>query len=218
MYLPRVPEQPDRRGQRFDNPVTGESALVLTDPRTHPDGVLVVHLVVSPGGRVAAPHRHATLTERFLVLDGQVNFTIDGEEHRLGPGERAEVPPHALHDWWQVGPEPAEVLVEVTPGERFVEMVGSMYGLARDGKVDGKGMPRPLQLAVSARAYRDVIEFTKPPPLLQAIVLGPLAALGRARGLRPHYEEYVETDVVVEPEPRALAALDASGRLAPEPA
>ncbi len=104
MYLPGVSAPPDRRGQRFDNPVTGESALVLTDPGTHPEGVL------------------------------------------------------------------------------------------------------------------DAIEFTKPPPLLQAAILGPLAALGRARGLRPNYEEYLETDVVVEPDPQALAALDANGRLAPAPA
>jgi hypothetical protein len=29
-----------RRGQSFENPVTGERAIVITDPLDHPEGVL----------------------------------------------------------------------------------------------------------------------------------------------------------------------------------
>jgi hypothetical protein len=105
------------------------------------------------------------------------------------------------------------VVVEVTPGDRFVEMVGTFYGLARDGRCDAKGVPRPLQLAVSARAYRDVLVVASPPPAVQALLFGPLAALGRARGLRPSYERHLSSDEVVDPDPRALALLDADGRL-----
>ena len=47
-----------RRGQVFENPVTGERAVVLTDPLEHPERVLVAHLYVEPGGRVAVAHRH----------------------------------------------------------------------------------------------------------------------------------------------------------------
>jgi hypothetical protein len=32
-------------------------------------------------------------------------------------------------------------MVEVNPGDRFVEMVGTMFGLARDGKVNDRGIP-----------------------------------------------------------------------------
>jgi hypothetical protein len=85
-----------------------------------------------------------------------------------------------VHDWWQVGDEVAEVVVEVAPGERFVAMIGTMFGLARDGKSDRKGLPKPLQLAVTARDYRDVMELASPPPAVQAPIFGPLAALGRA--------------------------------------
>ncbi len=208
----------DRRGQVFANPVTGERAVVLTDPRMHPQRVLVSHLYVTPGGRVSIAHRHPTITERFHVIAGRVGFLIGEERRELGPGEEAEVPPGTLHDWWQVGAETAEVVVEVTPGDRFVEMVGTFYGLARDGKSDAKGVPRPLQLAVSARGYRDVMEVASPPRTVQALLFGPLAALGRARGLQPSYERYVESDEVVEPEPRALALVDEDGRLRSTPA
>jgi quercetin dioxygenase-like cupin family protein len=208
-----VSEPRDRRGQVFSNPVTGERAVILTDPRDHPQRVLVSHLYVAPGGRVAVAHRHPTILERFHVIAGRVGFLVGEERRELGPGEEAEVPPGTLHDWWQIGEEPAEVVVEVTPGDRFVEMIGTFYGLARDGRSDAKGMPRPLQLAVCARGYRDVMEVASPPAAVQALLFGPLAAFGRARGLQPSYERYLSSDEVVEPDPRALALVDADGRL-----
>lgn len=202
-----------RRGQTFDNPVTGERVVMLTDPDDHPEGVLVAHLFVKPGGRVAAPHFHPTLRERFHVLAGQVGFRIGEEERQLGPGEAAEVPAGTVHDWWQVGPDEAEVVAEVDPGARFVEMVGTIFGLARDGKSDRRGLPRPLQLAVTASAYQDTMVIVSPPPALQRIVFAVLAPLGRALGRRPVYEQYLSTSDVVEPDPAALAMLDGSGRL-----
>jgi mannose-6-phosphate isomerase-like protein (cupin superfamily) len=202
-----------RRGEVYENPVTGERAVVLTDPYEHPESVLVAHLLVAPGGRVALAHRHPESRERFHVLAGQVGFRIGDGERTLGPGDSAEVPVETIHDWWQVGRETASVVVEVDPGERFVEMVGTFFGLARDGKVDRKGMPHPLQLAVTASAYRETMVPASPPVAVQRLVFGILAPIGRASGRKPTYEEYLHTDEVVDPDPAALALLDASGRL-----
>lgn len=202
-----------RQGEVYENPVTGERAVVLTDPYEHPESVLVAHLLVAPGGRVALAHRHPESRERFHVLAGQVGFRIGDGERTLGPGDSAEVPVETIHDWWQVGQESASVVVEVDPGERFVEMVGTFFGLARDGKVDRKGMPHPLQLAVTASAYRETMVPASPPVAVQRLAFGILAPIGRARGLKPTYEEYLHTADVVDPDPAALALLDASGRL-----
>ena len=199
----------------FENPVTGERVVVLTDARTHPEQVLVSHLFIRPGGRVAAAHVHPTVDERFLVLSGQVGFLIGGRKRTLGPGEGASVPARVVHDWWQVGDDEAEVLVEVVPGVRFAEMVGSMFGLARDGKVNKKGLPDPLQLAVMGHEYGDVIQFTKPPPIVQKLTIPPMAALGRRRGRKPMYPEYLEAGPTAAPDPAALAHLTPDGRLKP---
>jgi len=147
------------------------------------------------------------------VLRGEVGFLIGDEEEVLGPGRAAEVPAGVFHDWWQVGDEEAEVVVEVNPGARFVEMVGTFYGLARDGKVDKKGLPRPLQLALSAKAYSDTMVVAKPPAWVQSIAFGALAPIARMRGLKPTYEEYLTSDVVVEPDPAALELIREDGRL-----
>ncbi len=202
-----------RRGQVIENPVTGERAINLTDPEVHPERVLVAQLHVEPGGRVAAAHRHPVITERFHVLSGEVGFLLGDREETLGAGGEAEVPAGTLHDWWQVGEEPAEVVVEVDPGDRFVEMVGTLFGLARDGKVDSRGLPHPLQLAVTVHAYRDVMVLASPPVWVQSVAFGILAPIGRALGRKPSYPEYLTSDVVVEPDPAALALLDESGRL-----
>jgi quercetin dioxygenase-like cupin family protein len=203
----------DRRGEVFENPTTGERVVILTDPNEHSNRVLVAHLFVAPGGRVAAEHLHPTITERFHVIRGQVAFMIDGRERVLASGDSARVPPGVRHDWWQVGAETAEVVVEVAPGDRFVEMVGTLFGLARDGKVNPKGLPSLLQLAVTASAYRDVMIIASPPPWLQRPVFFVLAQIGHAAGLKPCYQQYLSSDEIVEPASDALALLTEDGRL-----
>jgi mannose-6-phosphate isomerase-like protein (cupin superfamily) len=202
-----------RRGQVFINPVTGERAVLLTDPETHPDRSLVTHLFVRPGGRVAAPHLHPGATERFHVLAGRVGFLVGGRQSELEGGQWCEVPPGTAHDWWQIGDEEAQVLVEVTPGDRFTRLVGTTFGLARDGSVDARGLPHLLQAAVSLTAYRDTIVFTSPPPLVQRVLFGALAPLGRLLGKQPVYPEYLFSRTLAEPLPEALALLDERGRL-----
>lgn len=79
----------------FENPVTGERVVLLTDPRQHPEEALVAHLFVRPGGRVAAPHLHPTIQERFNVRKGQVGFLVGEwepvEAEDPNPGALAEV-------------------------------------------------------------------------------------------------------------------------------
>jgi quercetin dioxygenase-like cupin family protein len=204
-----------RRGQVFENPATGERVVILIDPDEHPERVLVAHLSVRPGGRVATEHFHPTLTERFHVIRGEVGFLIDGEERTLSAGEGATVPQGVRHDWWQVGTETAEVVVEVAPGDGFVEMIGTLFGLARDGRVNRRGLPGLLQLAVIANAYRDVLVITSPPPAAQRPLFLLLASVGHTVGLKAVYPEYLTSDKVVEPSADALALLTDDGRLKP---
>jgi hypothetical protein len=79
--------------------------------------------------------------------------------------------------------------VEITPGERFVHMIETFFGLARLGHTDGKGMPYPLQLALTAREFNDVIVFRSPPLALQRVIFGALAPIARWRGYRATYPQ-----------------------------
>ena len=204
---------PAGRGQVFDNPITGEHVVVLTDPYTNPGRALVTELTARPGARVSGPHIHPVSIERFHVVRGTVRFAIGGTERLLGPGEYAEVPEGVVHDWWQVGDEEARVVVEVAPGDRFAEIARTMIGLVRDGKGTRRGGPSFLQLAVIMREYHGVFVMASPPPWVQRLLFAALAPVGRLMGLRASYPKYLESADIEEPAAEALALLDEHGRL-----
>jgi quercetin dioxygenase-like cupin family protein len=196
------------RGDVGVNPVTGERSVVLVGTGDGRGDRLAAHLRISPGGAVAGAHYHPSLTERFRVLSGQLEVSLDGERRTLEAGADVTIAPGTVHDWWNASDEPTEVLVDVSPGRRFELMVTTLWGLGRAGKTNSKGMPGRLQLAVIGHEFSDVIRFTKPPALVQKAVFGPLAALGRARGYRPMYPEYLEPQGHEEPDPKLVALVE----------
>jgi quercetin dioxygenase-like cupin family protein len=188
------------RGWTSENPVTGERGIVLEAPQENPQRRLVAEMHVRPGGAVVGEHLHPAIVERFEVLGGQLGVSLDGERSSLGPGDAIEVRPGRWHDWWQEGDEKAIVRVEVTPADRFVELIRTLFGLAVDGKTNAKGMPSPLQLVAIAAEFDDVIVFRRPPRRVQRIAFGALAPLARARGYRGIYPRYAEAGSMGTPE------------------
>ena len=72
-------------------------------------------------------------------------------------------------------------------------MIETLFGLARLGHVNGKGMPHPLQLALFAREFSDVIVFRSPPLAVQRAIFGALAPLAHWRGYRATYPHISRT-------------------------
>jgi quercetin dioxygenase-like cupin family protein len=188
------------RGYVSENPVTGERAIVLEAPQDNAERRLAVELHVRPGGAVAGEHRHPAITERFEVLEGRLGVSLDGRRSSLGAGGAVEVAPGRWHDWWQEGPGKAIVRVEVTPGDRFIEVIRTLFGLAVDGRTNAKGMPGPLQMVAIAAEFDDVVTFKRPPRLVQRALFGSLAPLARARGYRGIYPRYAEAGSMGTPE------------------
>lgn len=188
------------RGWTSENPVTGERSIVLEAPQDNPARRLVAELHVRPGGAVAGEHLHPAIVERFEVIEGRLGVSLDGRRSSLGPGGAVDVPPGRWHDWWQEGDEKAIVRVEVTPGDRFVEVIRTLFGLAIDGRTNAKGMPSPLQLIAIAAEFDDVVIFRRPPRLVQRLLFGALAPLAHARGYRGVYPRYSDAGSMGSPE------------------
>jgi hypothetical protein len=66
-------------------------------------------------------------------------------------------------------------------------MIETLFGLAREGHVNSKGMPNLLQLALTAQEFSDVIVLRKPPPSVQRVVFDALGPIARRRGYRATY-------------------------------
>jgi quercetin dioxygenase-like cupin family protein len=206
-----------KAGDVVENPVTGERAVVRIGTEQTGGELLVVALYIRPGGAVMGEHVHSAIEERFTVLCGQVGFRLSGREAIAELGKTLIVPAGMPHDWWNAGPEEALVRVEIRPAARFEAMILNAFGLGQDGKVNRKGMPNLLQLAVFAREFDDVIRFTRPPRVVQRVLFGMLAPVARLLGFRGSYPEYLARGPTgfVEVEPMDVAAALADVRAAP---
>ena len=185
--------RPIEPGDVLENPVTGEHAVVLELPWRNTESRAVAELTALPGARVVGEHLHPALHERFSVLRGELTVVRNGGHSVLRAGESADIEPGVWHDWWNEGQEDAVVRVEITPGERFVYMIETLFGLAREGHVNAKGMPNPLQLALTAQEFSDVIVFRRPPRPVQRLVFGALTPIAKRRGYRATYPSLSRT-------------------------
>jgi quercetin dioxygenase-like cupin family protein len=152
--------RPGRRG--LENPFTGERATILELPHTNSEGRATAELTALVRSRVAGEHRHPALVERFIVLEGELTLKLNGQTSILREGDTGVIEPGVWHDWRNASDSDARARVEVTPGERFAHMIETMFGLARLGHTNAQGMPPPLQLALTAREFSDVIVFRSP--------------------------------------------------------
>jgi quercetin dioxygenase-like cupin family protein len=159
----------------------------------NPDHRLVAELVALVGSRVAGEHRHPAMVERFTVLEGELIVKRDGRTSILREDQTGVFERGVWHDWWNGSDRDARVRVEAIPGERFAHGIETLFGLARLGHTNTKGMPHPLQLALFAQEFSDVVVFRRPPPAVQRAFFGALAPIARRRAYRSTYPQLSRT-------------------------
>src|SRR5262245_40509627 len=116
-----------KAGEVYENPVTGERAVVRIGTEETGGELLVVDLYIRPGGAVLGEHLHPAIEERFTVLRGRVGFRLSGRESTAEPGVRLIAPAGVPHDWWNAGPEEALLRVEVRPAARFGAAISTSF-------------------------------------------------------------------------------------------
>ena len=63
-----------------------------------------------------APHWHQEMIEGFYILEGAIDFEIDGKHRRASPDEFVIVRPRTVHTFSVDSNDPAEFLVQISPG------------------------------------------------------------------------------------------------------
>jgi quercetin dioxygenase-like cupin family protein len=172
------------------HPVTGERIVFRKRARDTAGELMEMTLYLAPSGFIAAAHVHPEQEERFEVSGAPVTFRVAGKERVYQPGEVAVVPKGVPHVWWNSSDREVVTLVQFRPALDTETFFETFFGLARDGKVNARGLPNPLQMMVFARDFRR--EMQLPPPAQQ--LLGPIAMLlapvARAMGYRGRYDRY----------------------------
>jgi quercetin dioxygenase-like cupin family protein len=176
-----------RKGDRLENPVTGEILIFHRTSRETDGEAVLVETIVRPDGFVAAAHLHPNQAERFEVLEGRLGLRVGDQELLAEPGDVVTVEPGTPHRFWNAGETEARFLCEVSPALEFESLIETMFRLAAEGKTNRKGMPNPLRLAVIARSHFETVRLPFPPAWLQRLGLALGAPVGRLLGYRPTF-------------------------------
>jgi hypothetical protein len=81
----------------------------------------------------------------------------------------------------------ARVNWQTRPALKTEAFFETIWGLAKDGKVNDKGVPTLLRVALIAREYEDVFRLASPPWAVQRLLFGSLAPIGILLGYRAEY-------------------------------
>jgi mannose-6-phosphate isomerase-like protein (cupin superfamily) len=169
-----------KAGDTVENPATGERFKWHQTAADTGGRLVRIEAWVRPGGGASTEHVHRRSEERFELLAGRMSLEVAGRRRMLSAGERGTVPAGVPHRWWNAGSEELHALVEVDPPLRFEQLIETTCRLAREGRVDRRGRPHLLELALTAREFEDEVYVTRPPLWLQRPVFFALAPLARA--------------------------------------
>jgi mannose-6-phosphate isomerase-like protein (cupin superfamily) len=153
-----------------------------------------------PGGTITE-HIHPHQEERFTIIAGEAHFTLNDEEHVVGPGETLVVPIGVPHSESNPGSVEIEGVVELRPALHSKEMHEAFAGLAADGHTTPRGAPRnPLQLGATVWYFRHESRATSPPIWVQNLILPPLSVLAKVFGVRAYLDHWDSRISELEPE------------------
>ena len=168
-------------GQQISNPRTGQR-MTFVELRAE---LLRTDTVNPPSAEREPVHVHPKQESGAEVVSGSLVFEVAGERRRSGAGDTIRVPANTPHRFWNDGSEDARSIQFFRPALDIAAFFETLFTLAQQGKLDEKGMPRPLQLAVMVPEFGEEIRPVTPPwPILRVLtaILGPIARLRGYRG------------------------------------
>ena len=141
---------------------------LLTYFHAFPDEVMGKYCLVEatvPKGLGAPPNHHAGETEAFIILDGEVEFMVNGETMTARAGDYVPVPDGAVHAFTAVSEEPARMLILNAPGtmhDRFFTTIGEVLP---EGTSEPPPPAGPPDVAAVMAAAAEVGMTVVPPPM-----------------------------------------------------
>ncbi|MBC7921213.1 MAG: cupin domain-containing protein [Ferruginibacter sp.] len=163
------------------NPIFKDTVTFVKTAAETNGQVTEMLLTLMPGGSNPL-HCHTAYDEKFVAIKGALGLQLADKNCLLQPGQECTVPAGTLHRFYN--PTSAEISfrIEFNPGHEGAErMLRIMYGLARDGKTNGQGIPKSLATIALVSEMGDSALpgfFTWIAPILKR-----MAASARKRGL-----------------------------------
>lgn len=173
-------------GQHLRNSATGEQIVFRKRSADTAGELLEFDWCFPPGGSVLS-HVHRYQEEAFEILSGRAWFRVSGRRSEASKGEGLAVPPGTAHRWGNAGDAELWARIRFRPALRTEGVFDAMFALARDGRLDRRGRPSPLQMAALLYEFRRELQLPWLPDPTQRALLGVLAAIAARRGYRGAY-------------------------------
>ena len=177
-----------RAGETLVNETTGETITFLETAADTGGASTLIEVEVAPGGGVPMAHVHPNQTETFEIVAGQLSMRSGGDTIVAEAGDVVHVLPGRVHRFWNETAYPVTFRCKVEPALEFERFIETMFALAADGKLNGRGMPSPLRLAAIANAHFADTRAPYVPAWLQKAGLASGALLAKAVGIGATYE------------------------------
>lgn len=174
-------------GQILENRVSGERIVFRKTASDTGGELLAFELFLAPNGHVPRAHVHPEQEERFEVVKGTMKFRRGLKTVIARAGDTVVVPSGVTHRFENADNEPAHVLVEVRPALRMEQLFETATALAREGRTNRKGLPKPLELALFVREFEREVRAPMVPAGVVRAVMAPLAWLATLQGLDERY-------------------------------
>ncbi len=136
-------------------------------------------------------HIHPLQENSFKIISGSCAFQIDGKEQIIGPGQSIIIPTKVPHYFWNSGDTVAHYIQEFKPALTIDRFFETFFSLAKDGKLNKKGIPNFFHVSIIGLAHKDDIRLTKPPWAVQNMLYKILAPVGKLMGYRADYKSTI---------------------------
>jgi len=162
----------------FSNPVIKDKIEILYESEEK----LIFRTYLQPKGGQSGLHYHTAITEKFKIIEGELNVIINNEKKQLQASEQAIIKKFDTHQFFNNSNEQVIFEVEITPAKEIKKALQIMYGLAKDGKVYKNGLPKNIIYTAIGIYMMDAYVPTIP-RFLQKMGIIPLAYLAKSIGI-----------------------------------
>jgi quercetin dioxygenase-like cupin family protein len=139
---------------------------------------LLMSATFEPGLELAA-HYHPSQIERYEIVSGTLDISMDGTWNQYGPGDSCEIPTGMVHSARNTGTAPVQVSNELEPGLRAQAFLEQIARLISEGKITSTtGLRSGIYTSLVLMEYRDVTVSSSPPD----VVVRVLARIGKTLG------------------------------------
>lgn len=143
-------------------------------------------------------HYHTTFSEYFEVISGVLSVQIGKEIRQLQPGDSYMVEPGTAHRFFNESQEPALFYCNVMPARNFEKALRIGYGLAADGGLNKKGIPKNFWHGVVLFDLSESYLATLP-LWFQKMMISFLSRIAKVLKVEQALNKYLDEEIKTQP-------------------